>query len=69
MMGASADHVVAAAAAVGIDKQLPQAVQRLCHHAIQSGYGADGGTRTVAAAEIPVGRDGAPTFATAALRA
>ncbi|WP_147915323.1 NAD(P)-dependent oxidoreductase [Ruania zhangjianzhongii] len=53
MMAASADHIAGTAAAVRIDTDLPRAVQRLYHQAIEDGYGADGWTRTIDAARVP----------------
>lgn len=53
MMAASADHIAGTAAAVSIDTDLPRAVQRLYHQAIEDGYGTDGWTRTIDAARRP----------------
>ncbi|MFE5339348.1 NAD(P)-dependent oxidoreductase [Isoptericola sp. NPDC056578] len=47
MMGATADHLVAASAAAGIDVGLPRAVQEHYRRAIDAGHGADGWTRIV----------------------
>ncbi|HIZ38076.1 MAG TPA: NAD(P)-binding domain-containing protein [Candidatus Ruania gallistercoris] len=54
MMGATADHIVATAATVGIDTRLPQAVQHLYHRVLEDGHGADGWTRTIDAVRHPV---------------
>ncbi|MFD6177366.1 MULTISPECIES: NAD(P)-dependent oxidoreductase [unclassified Isoptericola] len=45
MMGATADHVVAASEAAGIDLELPRAVQAHYRRTIDDGHGADGWTR------------------------
>lgn len=47
MMGATADHIVAASTAAGIDPDLPRAVQRLYRQAIDAGHGADNWSRTI----------------------
>ncbi|SKC78014.1 NAD(P)-dependent oxidoreductase [Krasilnikoviella flava] len=47
MMGATADHVVAASEAVGIDTALPRAVQAHYRRAIDAGHGADNWTRII----------------------
>jgi 3-hydroxyisobutyrate dehydrogenase-like beta-hydroxyacid dehydrogenase len=47
MMGATADHVVAASEAAGIDLALPRAVQAHYRRAIEAGHGGDGWTRIV----------------------
>lgn len=47
MMGATADHLVAASAAAGIDVGLPRAVQDHYRRAIAAGHGGDGWTRIV----------------------
>lgn len=47
MMAASADHIEAASAAVGIDTALPRAVQAYYQRAIADGYGSDGWTRII----------------------
>lgn len=47
MMGATADHILATAESVGIDTQLPRAVQTLYRRAIDDGHGTDGWTRTI----------------------
>ena len=44
MMGATADHIVGASRAVGIDVELPQAVQSHYARAIAAGHGQDGWT-------------------------
>jgi len=47
MMGATADHVVAASAAAGIDVGLPRAVQAHYRRAIDAGHGGDNWTRII----------------------
>jgi len=47
MMGATADHIVAASAAAGIDLALPLAVQKHYHRAIEDGHGDDNWTRII----------------------
>lgn len=47
MMGATADHIVATSSSVGIDTQLPRAIQELYRRAIDGGYGSEGWTRTI----------------------
>lgn len=47
MMGATADHIVAASAEAGIDAAMPQAVQSLYHRTIAAGHGADSWTATI----------------------
>jgi 3-hydroxyisobutyrate dehydrogenase-like beta-hydroxyacid dehydrogenase len=47
MMGATADHVVAASEAAGIDSALPRAVQRHYRRAIDDGHGGDNWTRII----------------------
>ncbi|GAA1384764.1 NAD(P)-binding domain-containing protein [Pseudonocardia kongjuensis] len=47
MMGATADHVVAASAEAGIDLALPRAVQAHYRRAVDDGHGADDWTRIV----------------------
>jgi 3-hydroxyisobutyrate dehydrogenase-like beta-hydroxyacid dehydrogenase len=44
MMGATADHIVAASRAAGIDTALPEAVQSLYDRAIAAGHGSDNWT-------------------------
>jgi 3-hydroxyisobutyrate dehydrogenase-like beta-hydroxyacid dehydrogenase len=44
MMGATADHIVAASQAAGIDLELPRAVQSHYQRAIAAGHGRDGWT-------------------------
>jgi 3-hydroxyisobutyrate dehydrogenase-like beta-hydroxyacid dehydrogenase len=44
MMGATADHIVAASRAAGIDLELPRAVQSHYDRAIAAGHGGDGWT-------------------------
>ncbi len=44
MMGATADHIVAASAAAGLDTALPEAVQSLYARAIAAGHGKDNWT-------------------------
>jgi 3-hydroxyisobutyrate dehydrogenase-like beta-hydroxyacid dehydrogenase len=44
MMGATADHIVGASEAAGIDTQLPKAVQSLYRRAIEAGHGKDNWT-------------------------
>lgn len=47
MMGATADHIVSASEAAGIDTDLPRVVQALYRRAIKEGHGSDGWTRTI----------------------
>jgi 3-hydroxyisobutyrate dehydrogenase-like beta-hydroxyacid dehydrogenase len=47
MTGATADHVVAASEAAGIDLGLPRAVQAHYRRAIEDGHGGDGWTRII----------------------
>ncbi|MFF1820535.1 NAD(P)-dependent oxidoreductase [Kribbella sp. NPDC058245] len=47
MMGATADHIVGASAAAGIDLALPQAVQAHYLRAIEDGHGGDNWTRII----------------------
>lgn len=47
MMGATTDHIHAASESVGIDTELPRAVQALYRRAIDDGHGTDGWTRTI----------------------
>jgi 3-hydroxyisobutyrate dehydrogenase-like beta-hydroxyacid dehydrogenase len=47
MMGATADHVVGATEAAGLDAALPRAVQSLYHRAIGAGHGRDSWTALV----------------------
>lgn len=47
MMGATADHLVAASAAAGIDVGLPRAVQAHYRRAIDAGHGRDNWTRII----------------------
>jgi 3-hydroxyisobutyrate dehydrogenase-like beta-hydroxyacid dehydrogenase len=47
MMGATADHIVAASEAVGIDLALPRAVQAHYRRAIEDGHGSDNWTRII----------------------
>jgi len=47
VMGATADHVVAASAAAGIDVGLPRAVQAHYRRAIDAGHGGDNWTRII----------------------
>lgn len=56
MMAASADHIAATAAAVGIDTRLPRAVQQLYHRVLEDGHGTDGWTRTIDAVRHPAAR-------------
>jgi 3-hydroxyisobutyrate dehydrogenase-like beta-hydroxyacid dehydrogenase len=44
MMGATADHIVAASAAAGLDTALPEAVKSLYDRAIAAGHGSDNWT-------------------------
>jgi 3-hydroxyisobutyrate dehydrogenase-like beta-hydroxyacid dehydrogenase len=44
MMGATADHIVAASAAAGLDTVLPEAVKSLYDRAIAAGHGSDNWT-------------------------
>jgi 3-hydroxyisobutyrate dehydrogenase-like beta-hydroxyacid dehydrogenase len=47
MMGATADHIVGASAAAGIDVALPQAVRAHYLRAIEDGHGGDNWTRII----------------------
>lgn len=47
MMGATADHIVAASAKAGVDLALPRAVQRHYVRAIEDGHGGDNWTRII----------------------
>lgn len=47
MMGATADHIVGATEAAGLDTALPKAVQSLYHRAIEAGHGRDSWTALV----------------------
>jgi hypothetical protein len=47
MMGATADHIVGASAAAGIDVALPQAVRAHYLRAIEDGHGSDNWTRII----------------------
>ncbi|MDI3423097.1 NAD(P)-dependent oxidoreductase [Streptomyces luteolus] len=47
MMGATADHIVATSAAVGIDLTLPRAVQSHYQRAIADGHGKENWTRII----------------------
>jgi 3-hydroxyisobutyrate dehydrogenase-like beta-hydroxyacid dehydrogenase len=47
MMGATADHIVSASEAVGIDLSLPRAVQQHYRRAIEDGHGGDNWTRII----------------------
>jgi 3-hydroxyisobutyrate dehydrogenase-like beta-hydroxyacid dehydrogenase len=47
MMGATADHIVAASEAAGIDLALPRAVQAHYRRAIEDGHGGDNWTRII----------------------
>ncbi|MDR4533906.1 NAD(P)-binding domain-containing protein [Glutamicibacter sp. PS] len=47
MMGATADHLVAASEAAGIESALPRAVQAHYRHAIAHGHGGDNWTRII----------------------
>ncbi|MBA3783191.1 MAG: NAD(P)-dependent oxidoreductase [Nocardioides sp.] len=47
MMGATADHIVAASESAGIDLALPRAVQAHYQRAIQDGHGSDNWTRII----------------------
>lgn len=53
MMGATADHIHATSVTVGIDAELPRAVQTLYRRAIDDGYGTDLWTRTIDAIRAP----------------
>jgi 3-hydroxyisobutyrate dehydrogenase-like beta-hydroxyacid dehydrogenase len=53
MMGATADHIHATSVAVGIDAELPRAVQTLYRRAIDDGYGTDLWTRTIDGIRAP----------------
>jgi 3-hydroxyisobutyrate dehydrogenase-like beta-hydroxyacid dehydrogenase len=44
MMGATADHIVAASVAAGLDTVLPDAVKSLYDRAIAAGHGTDNWT-------------------------
>ncbi|GAB3953128.1 NAD(P)-binding domain-containing protein [Kribbella albertanoniae] len=47
MMGATADHIVGASEAAGVDVGLPRAVQAHYHRAIEDGHGGDNWTRII----------------------
>lgn len=53
MMGATADHVVAASEEAGIDPALPRAVQAHYRRAVADGYGAESWTRIVDGIRAP----------------
>jgi 3-hydroxyisobutyrate dehydrogenase-like beta-hydroxyacid dehydrogenase len=53
MMGATADHICTTAESVGIDTELPRAVQSLYRRAIEDGHGTDGWTRTIDGIRAP----------------
>ncbi|MEN5075246.1 NAD(P)-binding domain-containing protein [Isoptericola cucumis] len=53
MMGATADHVVGASEAAGIDLALPRAVQAHYRHVLDAGHGRDGWTRILDAIRDP----------------
>lgn len=57
MMGATADHIVAASTEAGIDVGLPVAVQALYDRAIAAGHGSDGWTSLIEGIREPA-RDG-----------
>jgi 3-hydroxyisobutyrate dehydrogenase-like beta-hydroxyacid dehydrogenase len=44
MMGATADHIVAASTEAGLDAVLPEAVKSLYDRAIAAGHGSDNWT-------------------------
>jgi 3-hydroxyisobutyrate dehydrogenase-like beta-hydroxyacid dehydrogenase len=44
MMGATADHIVAASRAAGLDTVLPEAIKSLYDRAIAAGHGSDNWT-------------------------
>jgi 3-hydroxyisobutyrate dehydrogenase-like beta-hydroxyacid dehydrogenase len=53
MMGATADHIVAASDAVGVDRGLPAAVQAYYTWAREHGHGGDSWTRIIEAMRAP----------------
>ncbi|SNX66090.1 3-hydroxyisobutyrate dehydrogenase-like beta-hydroxyacid dehydrogenase [Streptomyces sp. TLI_55] len=53
MMGATADHIVAASERAGIDLALPRAVQRHYARAIDDGHGGDNWTRIIDGIRTP----------------
>jgi len=53
MMGATADHIVGASEAAGIDLALPRAVQAHYHRAIEDGHGGDNWTRIIDGIRTP----------------
>ena len=53
MMGATADHIVAASEQAGIDLALPRAVQRHYVRAIKDGHGGDNWTRIIDGIRTP----------------
>jgi len=53
MMGATADHIVAASEQAGIDLALPRAVQRHYVRAIDDGHGGDNWTRIIDGIRTP----------------
>jgi 3-hydroxyisobutyrate dehydrogenase-like beta-hydroxyacid dehydrogenase len=54
MMGATADHIVAASRAAEVDLGLPRAVQRHYRRAIEAGHGADNWTRIIDGIRNPI---------------
>jgi len=59
MMGATADHIVGASEAAGIDVELPRAIRSHYGRAIAAGHGRDGWTsliEVIKAPAVPVGR-------------
>lgn len=61
MMGATADHIVAASDAAGIDGGLPAAVQAYYTWVRDNGLGGDNWTRIIDAIRPPAGSGSAPT--------
>ena len=59
MMGATADHIVGASEAAGIDVELPRAIRSHYDRAIAAGHGRDSWTsliEVIKAPAVPVGR-------------
>lgn len=53
MMGATADHIVEASTALGLDLALPRAVQAHYRRAIEDGHGTDNWTRIIDGVRAP----------------
>jgi hypothetical protein len=61
MMGATADHIVAASDAAGVDRGLPAAVQAYYTWARDHGHGGDNWTRIIDAMRPQGGSGAVPT--------